>query len=174
MNKMLFIAFYILYPFHSTIPSLLFYSIFSFFELFSCSWSDLLISGLIHSFDVISHVRDCEGISIRIGGRFAGQKEEAARESDRAAERTVEATRRALIAVDEASSPVIAFVECPRSLSTTGVTSLGAKITRPWCRPPCPPCPPPLPPSPCPPATFSLCGSTSDLSPRSCRHHSSG
>lgn len=30
----------------------------------------------------------------------------------------------------------LAFVVRPRSLSTTGVTCLGAKITRPWCPPP--------------------------------------
>lgn len=86
-------------------------------------------------------------------------KRKRERKSDRAAERTVEATRRALIAVDEASSPVVAFVECPRSLSTTGVTCLGAKITRPWCRPP------PR------PVRFSLRGASSG-SPRSRRHHS--
>lgn len=56
------------------------------------------------------------------------QKEEAVREIERR-----EATRRALIAVDEASSLAVVFVECPRCLSTTGVTCLGAKITRPWC-----------------------------------------
>jgi len=69
--------------------------------------------------------------------RHAGERLARDRRRKLAASRAgaVEATRRALIAVDEASSPVVAFVECPRSLSTTGVTCLGAKITRPWYPP---------------------------------------
>lgn len=89
-----------------------------------------------NSFDVISHVRNREGISIWIAGRFAGQKEEAARErsSNGANSGSDEAC------FDCGGRGIIAFVECPRSLSTTGVTCLGAKITRPWCRPfPVPP-----------------------------------